>query len=97
MRFAFAVALAAALLVGIGLYVFESRSERRVLRLADSGAPGGGQGRVDHVGGTGVYPASAGSAPSGARAQGMASWGQGERGASGYGESGGSELWGLKE
>jgi uncharacterized membrane protein len=58
----------------------------------DSGQPGGGQGRKDVVGGTGVYPAS-GPLPEGdAETQGMASWGQGERGAAGYEDSGSSEL-----
>lgn len=58
----------------------------------ESGQPGGGQGRQDVVGGTGVYPAS-GPMPEGdAEIQGMASWGQGERGAAGYEDSGSSEL-----
>jgi len=58
----------------------------------DSGMPGGGQGRTDKVGDSGVYPASgpwpAGDAPF----RGMGEWGQGERGASGYQEHGDSEL-----
>jgi uncharacterized protein (DUF2267 family) len=59
----------------------------------ESGLPGGGQGRVDDVGGSGVYPASStDSIPKDAQAQGMASWGQGSRGAAGYDDSGGSEL-----
>lgn len=58
----------------------------------ESGTPGGGQGRTDVVGQTGVYPAS-GPMPEGdAEIQGMASWGQGERGAAGYEDSGSSEL-----
>lgn len=58
----------------------------------ESGQPGGGQGRRDVVGKTGVYPAS-GPLPEGdADVQGMASWGQGERGAEGYEDSGSSEL-----
>ncbi len=57
----------------------------------ESGWPGGGQGRVDEVGGSGVYPAS-GPYPSGdAEVRGEASWGQGERGAEGYEDHGGSE------
>jgi hypothetical protein len=47
----------------------------------------------DEVGGSGVYPASAArQAPSDSEAQGMASWGQGERGAKGYKDHGDSEL-----
>jgi len=58
-----------------------------------SGAPGGGQGRRDDVSGSRVYPASARDGiPPDAVAQGMASWGQGDRGAQGYDDSGGSEL-----
>lgn len=60
----------------------------------ESGAPGGGQGRIDEVGRTGVYPVSAseGASPD-AKIQGQTSWGQGERGAAGYEDSGGSELY----
>ncbi len=59
----------------------------------ESGEPGGGQGRVDEVGGSGVYPASSPEGASGdAEFRGGASWGQGERGAAGYEDSGGSEL-----
>jgi uncharacterized membrane protein len=64
---------------------------------ADSGMPGGGKGRIDRVGHTGVYPASDPDAPPDAEAQGMASWGQGERGAAGYEDSGESEVSGLGE
>lgn len=47
---------------------------------------------TDQVGRSGVYPAS-GPMPSGnAEVQGMASWGQGERGAEGYEDHGDSEL-----
>ncbi len=47
----------------------------------------------DEVGHSGVYPASAmEQAPENARSQGEASWGQGERGAEGYNDHGGSEL-----
>ncbi len=59
----------------------------------NSGNPGGGQGRTDEVGGSGVYPASGPLPPEGdARTQGMASWGQGERGSAGYEDSGSSEI-----
>lgn len=69
----------------------EKEKEKRQKR--ESGVPGGGQGRRDEVGPTGVYPASA---PEGAddeaRVRGQMGWGQGERGAEGYYESGTSEL-----
>lgn len=58
----------------------------------NSGMPGGGQGRTDEVGGSGVYPASGPLPDENAPAQGMASWGQGERGAAGYEDHGNSEL-----
>src|SRR5919108_1924221 len=62
-------------------------------RKRESGMPGGGQGRKDKVGRSGVYPVSAadGASPD-AMVHGQASWGQGERGAAGYEDSGGSEL-----
>ena len=55
----------------------------------NSGLPGGGAGRTDQVGGSGVYPASdLDAAPGGAQVHGEASpWGQGERGAEGYNDS----------
>ena len=64
----------------------------------ESGLPGGGQGRRDEVGQSGVYPVSApeGASPD-ATVHGEASWGQGERGAAGYEDSGGSELTYLGE
>ena len=59
----------------------------------ESGEPGGGQGRRDEVGPTGVYPMSVGI-PEGKHLEirTPASWGQGDRGAAGYEDSGGSEL-----
>jgi hypothetical protein len=58
----------------------------------ESGKPGGGQGRVDEVGRSGVYPMS-GPLPEGdADVQPMASWGQGERSTAGYEDHGDSEL-----
>jgi hypothetical protein len=48
---------------------------------------------TDRVGRSGVYPASeAEKAPGDSEAQGMASWGQGERGAKGYEDHGDSEV-----
>lgn len=59
----------------------------------ESGQPGGGQGRRDEVGGSGVHPISAGTDPNrNAEIRTEAAWGQGERGAAGYEDSGGSEL-----
>lgn len=64
-----------------------ARSDRR-----ESGQPGGGAGRRDDVGKSGVYPAS-GPMPAGpAELRQPAAWGQGERGAAGYEDSGRSEL-----
>jgi tRNA(Ser,Leu) C12 N-acetylase TAN1 len=59
----------------------------------ESGLPGGGAGRRDEVGGSGVYPASAGYAPADAVIRTPAAWGQGERGGAGYEDSGPSELF----
>ena len=59
----------------------------------ESGKPGGGRGRRDEVGPTGVYPMSAGI-PAGKHLEirTPAAWGQGKRGAEGYNDAGGSEL-----
>jgi hypothetical protein len=60
----------------------------------ESGIPGGGQGRVDEVGESGVYPVSAmEGASDDAVVHGGASLGQGERGAKGYEDSGSSEIF----
>jgi hypothetical protein len=53
----------------------------------ESGEPGGGQGRVDQVGLSGVYPRDADNVPGGAEVRMAGSWGGGD-----YNESGGSEL-----
>jgi hypothetical protein len=59
----------------------------------ESGQPGGGTGRRDEVGPTGVYPMSGGVPPGKhPEIRTPASWGQGDRGAEGYNDSGGSEL-----
>lgn len=71
-----------------------SREEQRPVEdQRESGRPGGGQGRRDEPGRTGVYPASQaeGASPA-APLRGESEWGQGERGAAGYEESGSSEL-----
>ncbi len=59
----------------------------------ESGLPGGGRGRRDEVGGSGVYPASAGNAPPDAVPRTQAEWGQGDRGAAGYEDSGSSGIF----
>jgi hypothetical protein len=59
---------------------------------AESGAPGGGKGRIDETGHSGVWPAS-GPWPEGdAPLVPPAGWGQGARGAAGYEDHGESEL-----
>jgi hypothetical protein len=69
------------------------RSNRTAADVRESGQPGGGAGRRDEVGPTGVYPMS-GGIPAGKHLEirTPAAWGQGERGAEGYYDSGGSEL-----
>jgi putative phosphoribosyl transferase len=71
----------------------ESGRGERPEERRESGEPGGGAGRRDEVGGSGVYPASAGAAPGGAELRTPAAWGQGERGAAGYEDAGESELF----
>ena len=59
----------------------------------DSGLPGGGAGRREGPFHTGVYPVSADEGAAGdAPLEGEQGWGQGERGAAGYDDSGGSGL-----
>jgi hypothetical protein len=53
----------------------------------ESGEPGGGQGRRDEVGPSGVYPRDADNIPGDAEVRMAGSWGGGD-----YNESGGSEL-----
>lgn len=66
----------------------ELRSEEQARA---SGSPGDGKGRVDAPGHTGVYPLSASEGASGeALVRSEPSWGQGERGAAGYEDSGDS-------
>jgi hypothetical protein len=65
-----------------------SRDEER----RESGLPGGGQGRRDEVGGSGVYHKTADNIPGDAEIRTPWQWGQGERGAAGYEDSGGSDL-----
>jgi len=58
----------------------------------DSGLPGGGAGRKDVVGASGVYPMSGPHPPGDARVVWPGGWGQGKRGALGYEDHGESEL-----
>ncbi|HEY8492113.1 MAG TPA: hypothetical protein VIO14_14110 [Dehalococcoidia bacterium] len=59
----------------------------------ERGMPGGGKGRRETPGRSGVYPVSGPPSPDpGARIRSEASWGQGDRGAEGYQDHGGSEL-----
>jgi len=60
----------------------QSASDKR-----ESGQPGGGQGRRDEVGKSGVYPQGAENVPGDAEVRMAGSWGGGD-----YNESGGSEL-----
>lgn len=63
-------------------------------KARNSGMPGGGAGRRDEVGRSGVYPES-GPHPDDPNAplRDQASWGQGARGAAGYNDSGTSEVF----
>lgn len=64
----------------------------------DSGLPGGGVGRREGPFHTGVYPVSADAGASGeAPLEGEQGWGQGERGAAGYEDSGDSGLDAIGE
>ena len=67
---------------------------KRGKRAKASGTPGSGSGvgRKEDVRGSGVYPETGGSAPPDAAIRTPAQWGQGERGAEGYQDSGQSEL-----
>jgi hypothetical protein len=69
-----------------------TENERTTRPEEQNGRPGGGEGRRDEVGGSGVYPASGPEAPDDARLRTQAEWGQGERGAEGREDSGRSEL-----
>ena len=58
----------------------------------ESGLPGGGAGRKDQVGGSGVYPMSGPHPPGNAPLVWPGGWGQGARGGAGYEDAGESEL-----
>jgi hypothetical protein len=70
----------------------EPDEKRREEQERESGMPGGGAGRTDTPGHTGVYPMSGPLPPGEAKIRTPAAWGQGERGAAGYEDHGGSEL-----
>lgn len=63
----------------------------------ESGQPGGGQGRVDETGKSGVYPATGPAPPEGAPREWAGSFGQGERGAEGYQDSGDSNIEAVQD
>jgi hypothetical protein len=75
----------------------ESRDSELPDERRESGDPGGGQGRRDETGRSGVYPVSSGEFPEGeAPLRTEEEWGQGERGARGYldhGSSGEEAMW----
>ncbi len=62
------------------------------LAKKDTGEPGGGAGRVEVVKGSGVYPPGASDTPRTAAQKAEHAFGQGERGAAGYEDSGGSGI-----
>ena len=65
----------------------KSRTDKR-----ESGRPGGGTGRKDKVGPSGVYRMSGPHPPGAAPLVWPGMWGQGKRGAAGYEDHGESEL-----
>lgn len=67
-------------------------ADKRNRDRTESGQPGGGAGRRDEPGRTGVWPASGPWPPGEASTVGQGDLGQGARGAAGAEESGGSEL-----
>jgi len=70
-----------------------AQSSREALEQRESGQPGGGAGRRDDVGRSGVYPISGDERPSGnAELRPLGDWAGGDRGIAGYEDSGGSEL-----
>lgn len=67
------------------------KTEKRA-KNRESGLPGGGAGRKDRVGGSGVYPMSGPHPKGDAPLVWPGAWGQGKRGAAGYEDHGESEL-----
>jgi hypothetical protein len=71
----------------------EQRRAAQQSQRDESGLPGGGSGRIDEVGRTGVYPLSSDEGAIGsAKVEPEEGFGQGDRGVAGYGDSGGSEI-----
>ena len=72
------------------------REGKGMAKKGEDGTPRGqgGVGRKEEAKGSGVYPASLGpdQIPEDAEVRTQAAWGQGERGAEGYDDSGASEL-----
>ncbi|MGA2714881.1 MAG: CBS domain-containing protein [Bryobacteraceae bacterium] len=66
---------------------------KEIKEKRESGMPGGGAGRRDEIGRSGVYRVSGPHPRGDAPIVAMASWGQGERGATGYEDHGESELF----
>ena len=70
-----------------------AQSSQEAIEQRESGQPGGGAGRRDDVGRTGVYPMSGDERPQGdAKVRPLADWAGGDRGIAGYEDSGGSGL-----
>jgi CBS domain-containing protein len=69
-----------------------TRTVDKESKKRESGLPGGGAGRKDKVGPSGVYPMSGPHPPGDAPAVWPGSWGQGKRGAAGYEDHGESAL-----
>ncbi len=65
-----------------------NRTEQDEASKRDRGLPGGGQGRIDEPGHTGVYPGSGPWPEGNAPIVQPGSFGQGERGPEGYEDSG---------
>lgn len=69
-----------------------AEQEHKLEEQRESGSPGGGAGRKDEVGRSGVYPMSGPHPPGDAEIRTQPAWGQGERGAAGYEDHGASAL-----
>ena len=70
-----------------------AQSSQEAIEQRESGQPGGGAGRRDDVGRTGVYPMSGDERPQGdATVRPLGDWAGGDRGIAGYEDSGGSGL-----
>lgn len=70
-----------------------TEKRRQPPRKTESGVPGGGAGRKDEVGRSGVFPPTGVTPPEDAEIVMAGAWGQGERGAAGYPDHGESELY----